>query len=567
MKKTLFLLLSSIVFLVGCNNDEYNISNENQQSLNKIKWYGVSNSDSISTRGVADAAKLWNQNSGIPIKFINSPATASTIEKIKSIAKEWETYAGIKFHFLDSDKKADVRIAFDWNDNDYLTWSYTGTDAKKVTNQNEPTAVFGGLQYSDEEQFRGDVLRVFGQILGLEYEQRHQDWSFWKNEIQLKKYWISMFDGMNFNWDELRDYVFTPLSGTNAIFPTQTDQIDELSIMAWPYYSKAQTTKLIANYELSETDKQFIAKLYPKNEKELPTIQEAWVNTGFFEWRTKENSPEIWEEGMVALKITEKGLEQNTFPDVSDGEQLTSAYLMFSYNNPIVYAKIKKVPTFNTSNIKDFTGMFQGCYSLINIPPFDTSSGTNFSKMFQSCGDIIIPLFDTSNGLDFSEMFASSGIQILPQLNTSKGTNFSNMFNGCYMLHTIPLLDTSNGISFNHMFAFSSIYTIPMLNTSAGTDFAGMFKGCASLSKIPLIDTSNGFFFDSMFQSCYHLKKIPFLNILKGVAFNWMFKDCESLEEKPKMYIMAVWANAYDGTPYEYESKYNFDNIPYPDNL
>lgn len=132
--------------------------------------------------------------------------------------------------------------------------------------QTKPTAVFGGLEYLDKEELRGDVLRVFGQILGLEYEQRHQKWTFWRNGStgKIENHWMEMFDGMDMEWDEIQDYVFTPLSGANAIYPTMTTEIDEESIMAWPHYTISHTTKRLANYELSEGDKAFIGLLYPK---------------------------------------------------------------------------------------------------------------------------------------------------------------------------------------------------------------------------------------------------------------------------------------------------------------
>ena len=266
MKKTLFFLACIIGLLTSCNQDDDQLrgSTQTNEGIQTVRMYGVKRPDPLTTRGVVDENKLWNANNGIAIKFLNEPSDPAMLSKIQNIAREWEKYAGITFNFVESSAKADVRIAFDWNGNDYLTWSYTGTDARFVRKQTEPTAVFGGLENLYEEEFKADVLRVFGQILGLEYEQRHQDWTFWWDEARVEAYWKKAFEGLDFNWEEVRDYVYTPLDGNNAIYPKQTPKLDELSIMVWPLYSRTQTTKVLANFELSEQDKSFIGELYPK---------------------------------------------------------------------------------------------------------------------------------------------------------------------------------------------------------------------------------------------------------------------------------------------------------------
>jgi len=534
------------MLLSGCNENDYTINkNVVNSKAQQVRWYGLKNPDAPVLRGVADEGKLWNQKVGIYVKFINEPSDAGMIDKIKSIASEWQIYAGIQFHFVESDRNADVRIAFDWNGNDWLTWSYTGTDAKFVRNQSEPTAVFGGLQYQDDDMFKGDVLRVFGQILGLEYEQRHQDWSYWRSETQLERYWESMFEGMHMNWEEIREYVFTPLTGENAIYPTLTYEVDELSVMAWPYYTRTQTTNLLANFELSQTDKVFIGELYPRDKESLPTIQEAWVDAGYFEWVTKENSPMIWKPGMVALKMTILGSRQKYLPNVCDGEQLNSAHRMFTLYNidewgssAVVSTELKKVPKFNTSNIVDFSHMFELNWRLTSIPLFDTSKGTNFKRMFSSCSSLTsIPLFNTSKGINFWGMFSGcSSLTVIPQFDTSKGVNFSEMFSNCSLLTSIPPLNTSQGINFQLIFrGCTSITTIPKLDTSNGTIFSGMFSGCTAITSIPSLNTSKGIEFYGMFSGCTAITSIPSLNTSKGAKFSGMFRECSLIITIPKL--------------------------------
>lgn len=557
MKKTLLFLNCLLLLLAGCSQNELDqdyVSGSRNSQSSKIRWYGTKLYEGIQIRGVADGAKRWNQDAGVYIKFINSPADRTIIEKVKQTAAEWEEYAGIKFHFVEQDKRADVRIAFDWNNNDWLTWSYTGSDAKFVADQSQPTAVFGGIEYLDETEFKGDVLRLFGQILGLEYEQRHQEWSkngYWKDASQLQAYWEDQFEGYSMDWSQIRQYVFEPLTEATANQLLETKEIDELSVMAWPYYNRKQTTKLLANYELSEGDKNFIARLYPKTAVTLPTIQEAWVDAGYFTWT---------DDTKTALRITKLGAEQEYLPDVQDGEQLTSANSMFAnYRNGLLGNNInlKDVPKFNSSNITDFSYMFLNCYFLTSVPKLDTSKGTNFEYMFGGCISLeTIPYIDTSKGTNFAYMFTSCiKLTNIPTLDTSNGvgTAFYFMFKDCLSLTTIPLLNTSKATGFWGMFnGCESLISVPLLDTSKGTTFSGMFYNCKTIKYIPLLDTSKNTIFRYMFYNCSSLVTIPLLNTSKGEDFSGMFINCSSLTSKPQLDLSNATNvhQMYGGTPW-----------------
>lgn len=187
-KISLFFISLLTILITGCSNDDYYERGSSDTKQSKTAhWYGVKQlSDSVSLRSAADRMKLWAQDPVITVKFLNSPDDPAVIDLIKAYAKEWEQYAGVTFNFLETSENALVRIGFDWDGNSWLTWSYTGNDAKMVRNQNEPTACFGGFSdgVMSDEEIKGDVLRVFGQILGLEFEQRHQGWdpSWWKKD-------------------------------------------------------------------------------------------------------------------------------------------------------------------------------------------------------------------------------------------------------------------------------------------------------------------------------------------------------------------------------------------------
>lgn len=531
-KISLFFISLLTILITGCNNDDYYERGSSDTKQSKTAhWYGVKLlSDSVSLRSAADRMKLWAQDPVITVKFLNSPDDPAVIDQIKAYAKEWEQYAGVTFSFVETSENALVRIGFDWDGNSWLTWSYTGNDAKMVRNQNEPTACFGGFSdgVMSDEEIKGDVLRVFGQILGLEFEQRHQGWdpSWWKKDkngvYYAEKYWEGMFDGYyeNLDWETIRQFVFDPLAGTTIV---QTADVDFESIMMWPYYTKKETVKLYANYELSDGDKEFIATLYPK--KEGNTIQTAWVDAGYFVWANAEKTQ---------LRITEKGAQMEELPDVIDGEQLTSAASMFEYARFWDWesAHLKKAPIFNTSNIIDFSYMFGTCTYLIEIPHYDTSKGQSFHYMFSRCHYLNnIPLFNTANGEYFSGMFNECHyLESIPAINTSNGVSFAGMFYKCFKLNSLPLIDTSNGTNFGAMFEnCGSLPTIPAINTSKGINFARMFAD-SKVASIPELDTSEGVYFNEMFWGDGYLKDFPVLNVSKGKRFDGMFHHAVSVQ-------------------------------------
>lgn len=141
-----------------------------------------------------------------------------------------------------------------------------------------------------------------------------------------------------------------------------------------------------------------------KDKQALPTIQEAWVDAGYFTWN---------DSTKTSLQITALGAQHDTLPDVCDGEQLTSASRMFTIlTNTTDTIALEKAPFFNTQNITDFSWMFFRCTSLTSIPLFDTSNGTNFASMFYGCNSLTaIPKFDFSKAYDVSRMFLNTKLE------------------------------------------------------------------------------------------------------------------------------------------------------------
>lgn len=136
------------------------------------------------------------------------------------------------------------------------------------------------------------------------------------------------------------------------------------------------------------------------------------------------------------------------------------------------------------------------CYNIRAdvLSQFDTSKGEIFDSMFMGWsdygGDEPIPTIDTSNGTDFSGMFSEGwSITVIPPINTSKGKDFKSMFRDCDQITEIPELDTSNGVYFSNMFnGCTSLVTIPKLDARSmdGYNILNMFAGCEALENLYL---------------------------------------------------------------------------------
>ena len=138
MKK---LLLLSVVLLLfaGCSKDETTSSGQADQTEAFVPhFYGAAmlNTPAPATRGVANAMKVWSKPmaaNNLTVKFLNG--SAGYQEYVKEVAKEWEKAAGVRFHFVGSDKPATVRIGFDYVPGMMSSWSLTGTDHMQVYGQ------------------------------------------------------------------------------------------------------------------------------------------------------------------------------------------------------------------------------------------------------------------------------------------------------------------------------------------------------------------------------------------------------------------------------------------------
>ena len=212
---------------------------------------------------------------------------------------------------------------------------------------------------------------------------------------------------------------------------------------------------------------------------------------------------------------------------------------------------------FNTSNVTNMVGMFQGCTSIVSLDlnSFNTANVTdmtsgNTRSMFYGCSsltNLYINNFNTKNVTAMGALF--SGCSSLTNLdlssfNTSNVTNMHYMFEDCSSLTSLNLcsFNTSNVNDMSRMFyACESLTSLDLcgFNTSNVTTMYGMFYGCSSLTNLDLssFNTSNvtnmggSNIYSGMFSGCLSLTSIDLSNFNTSnvTDMSFMFYNCSSL--------------------------------------
>lgn len=201
--------------------------------------------------------KMHKVGALLKIKFLNG--TEKQKLGVKTIAKEWEHHANVKFNFVASNKPADIRIAFKWK-GDEGSWSYIGTDCFNIP-QNEPTMNFGWLDttFSDKDDYNRVVLHEFGHALGCIHEHQNPSVDIPWDKQKVYNYYM----GPPNNWtkEQVDNNIFEKYSTTK----TQYSQFDKESIMLY----SISNSLTIGDYEvksnrvLSNMDKEYIQTIYP----------------------------------------------------------------------------------------------------------------------------------------------------------------------------------------------------------------------------------------------------------------------------------------------------------------
>lgn len=176
MKRIGFILLCSVLFLCSCQEELKDVPGQDISESKARLWTIKALDGTPQTKAVGVKDKLWAKGDTIRIKFLTGGSYSADLENVvKQYAATWLQYANsLHFEYVAENEDADVKIGFDMDDR-YLTWSTIGKDCQGIA-QNQPSINYSGLgDLADDADICGDVLRGFGHILGLVFENQSPD--------------------------------------------------------------------------------------------------------------------------------------------------------------------------------------------------------------------------------------------------------------------------------------------------------------------------------------------------------------------------------------------------------
>lgn len=203
--------------------------------------------------GVQDRAtgvknKFWAPGQTLRVRFLNGSAALQ--DKVFAYAKQWESFANIKFTRVSSGT-AEIRIAFDKDGH----WSYLGKENLNIP-ANQKTMNLEFNSSTKEEDIRGTTLHEFGHALGLNHEHQHPMASIpWNTQAV-----YAFYQSIGWSKQKTDQNVLNKLTWESS----QHTNYDSKSIMQYPVPANQTTNgfSIPANKQLSATDKDFIAKMY-----------------------------------------------------------------------------------------------------------------------------------------------------------------------------------------------------------------------------------------------------------------------------------------------------------------
>ena len=197
----------------------------------------------------------WKQKD-ITVSFWGGEQNMNT--KIFSIATEWEQYANIHFVRLpDGTCPSDISIGFIPGG---TAWSQVGIYSRSTPNK--PSMCYGldGLRPdSPDSVYRSYVLHEFGHAIGLMHEQQNPKENIPWNIPEVYYYYITYC-----GWDSAKTKMFV-LDKLDDQWYNSTawdkHSIMQYNIPKWMVLDSAYAAPY--NWQISDTDKVYIQKLYP----------------------------------------------------------------------------------------------------------------------------------------------------------------------------------------------------------------------------------------------------------------------------------------------------------------
>lgn len=208
-----------------------------------------------------ETEKRWKPGRTLRVTFLDGDPAIQ--QRVKDIAKTWETYANLRFEFVDGGE-ADIRVSFQLDG----SWSYLGTD-NLVIPVDEATMNYGWLDgESTEDEYRRVVLHEFGHAMAAIHEHQSPNAGIPWDEDKVYRYY-----SLTAGWDKAK--VDHNVLGRYDASKTNASEYDPTSIMQYPV-DNALTVGDFAvgwNSDLSDQDMTFMAQMYPKAAPTEPLLE------------------------------------------------------------------------------------------------------------------------------------------------------------------------------------------------------------------------------------------------------------------------------------------------------
>ena len=202
-----------------------------------------------------ETRKLWARGRTLDIAFIGG--TRAIRDRVIQYARRWESYANIRFRFIDSKARAVVRIAFRKGG----SWSYRGTDALLIKNKHDPTMNFGWLTPElPSDRFGRVVKHEFGHALGAIHEHQSPSAGIPWNKQAVYDYYAkppNKWSKKKVDQNIFKKYAHSQVNAT---------AYDLHSIMHYPVPNNLTLGDFSVplNTRISPTDERFMKKAYPR---------------------------------------------------------------------------------------------------------------------------------------------------------------------------------------------------------------------------------------------------------------------------------------------------------------
>lgn len=174
------------------------------------------------------------------------------------------------------------------------------------------------------------------------------------------------------------------------------------------------------------------------NESFNPNNVSGWVAGS--RWEQVTSSPNVWDYSRATTSFSQE-FKNKSFGSQTDQAEVISGDLSYVTDISEMFkgTKLTSFVVSNTGSLTNCSGAFYET-SLTSCPDIDTSDVTDFSNMFDGCGSLTsVRLYDTSSAVNVSNMFrgtllvASGALSLYNQMSgqTTPPVTYTNCFSYC----------------------------------------------------------------------------------------------------------------------------------------